>query len=117
MVRPKAFDPSDPPTHGLLDEMSLAELQERLILVKSKEQREVEARRQRSIAMKEIKHRELMEKAADIAKIRQVARLEGQRRHEKLKQRQAEEDEVRRKFSEQCVVEAQEKISKKKQAM
>ncbi len=138
VVRPKAYDPSDPPTHGLLDEMSLAELQERLILIKSKEQREVilrkfpyttiynhlsyitiqvEARRQRTIAFKEIKHKELMKKAAEIARVREIARTEGAKLHERIKIQQVEEDKIRAKFSEECVVRAHERISKKKEQM
>ena len=44
-VRPVAFDPSEPPRHGVLEEMSYAELQERLSMEKARRERLVEVRR------------------------------------------------------------------------
>merc|ERR1719160_2339641 len=49
VVRPIAFDPSEPPRHGVLEEMSYAELQERLTMERARREREVEVRRQNII--------------------------------------------------------------------
>merc|ERR1719311_1003489 len=52
VVRPVAYDPSEPPRHGVLEEMSLAELQERLSMEKARRERLVEVKRQEIIEEK-----------------------------------------------------------------
>merc|ERR1719181_280499 len=42
VVRPVPFDPSEPPRHGVLEEMSYAELQERLAMGRAQVERERE---------------------------------------------------------------------------
>ena len=48
-----AFDPSEPPRHGVLEEMSYAELQERLSMEKARRERLVEVRRYGGVGLLE----------------------------------------------------------------
>merc|ERR1719502_1093166 len=59
VVRPIAFDPSEPPRHGVLEEMSLAELRERLTMERARREREVEVKRHNIIEEKNIKVQEI----------------------------------------------------------
>jgi hypothetical protein len=118
VVRPVPFDPSEPPRHGMLDEMSFAELRERLSMIKAKVEREREAKRLEIIAAKNLADKDLLEKAGVCAKIREQAKVEAQERHKKAKQRAAEEERQKQIVRERCVLQAQEKIaSKKKQRL
>jgi len=118
VVRPVPFDPSEPPRHGMLDEMSFAELKERLSMLHAKVEREREAKRLDIMEAKNLAQKDLLEKAHTCAKIRDMAKIEAQQRHTKTKLRQADEELQKQKVREACVLKAQEKIAcKKKQRL
>merc|ERR1712190_639784 len=77
----KMFDPAEPPCQGLLEEMSLAELRERLINEQAKQAKELEDKRERQLEKKVEKQNELAEKAALLAKIREQAREQQEAKH------------------------------------
>jgi len=114
VVRPKAFDPAEPPRHGLLSEMSLAELQERYALLKDEQEREREATRLANLEEKAKRQADLSQKAGNLARIRAQAKDAAQARHAALKQKKAEEAEKAKLRREECVLKAQEKILAKK---
>eukprot|EP00218_Dolichomastix_sp_CCMP3274_P008635 CAMPEP_0170144934 /NCGR_PEP_ID=MMETSP0033_2-20121228/16248_1 /TAXON_ID=195969 /ORGANISM="Dolichomastix tenuilepis, Strain CCMP3274" /LENGTH=781 /DNA_ID=CAMNT_0010381465 /DNA_START=178 /DNA_END=2526 /DNA_ORIENTATION=- len=75
------FDPTSTPGHGLLEEMSLAELKERIAIAKSRASQEEELRREEIVAHKKEKASVLEAKAANISRIRsQAATSAAQRR-------------------------------------
>ncbi|KAH7315886.1 hypothetical protein KP509_21G069600 [Ceratopteris richardii] len=72
----KKFDRGSTAGHGLLGEMSIAELKERLALVKQAINKEEEFRRIRINAYKEEKNSKIAEKSAFVQKMRQLAQMQ-----------------------------------------
>ncbi|KAF4687764.1 hypothetical protein FOZ60_003547 [Perkinsus olseni] len=91
VVKTIPYDPSEIPHHGLLEEMSLAELKERLKLAKEADEAERENRRAHNLEQKRIKHESLLAKAEQLSTVRQQARIEAEERHRKEAQMKAEE--------------------------
>merc|ERR1719502_71788 len=114
VVRPIAFDPSEPPRHGVLEEMSLAELRERLSMEKARREREVEVKRLNIIEEKNLKVKDIAGKADQCSRIREMAREESEIRREKMLKQRAEEEKGRQAVREKSVLAAQEKIAAKK---
>mmetsp|Transcript_13678 Transcript_13678/g.21442 ORF Transcript_13678/g.21442 Transcript_13678/m.21442 type:complete len:164 (-) Transcript_13678:506-997(-) len=63
IVRTKGFDPTEAGGHGLLEEMSIAELRERIEFNKRQIEQEVEAKRQTNLDKKDKEAEELIETA------------------------------------------------------
>lgn len=116
VLKTSPFDPSEPPLKGLMEEMSLSELRERLKMLKAKEAAEIELKRDRIIEKKEEKQHEIFDKAANLGKIRRLAHEEGVVRKAETKRREAEEERQRILIREKCTVEAADKIKAKKKA-
>lgn len=78
IVPPKMtdFDPTDTPEHGLLDQMSIAELKERLAFVRLQDEELREEKRSAIILAKQQKERELLAKVESIARVRDLASKE-----------------------------------------
>lgn len=110
----KPFDAAEDPRGGYMEEMSLAELRERLYLVKSQHEKEVEDRREANLEKKERKQQEFMEKAQNLARTRSQAKIEAQERHERLRIRQAEEEKAKQKFHEENILQVAEMRAQKK---
>lgn len=113
----KMFDPAEPPCQdlqGLLDEMSLAELKERLRIVESQREKELDMKRERQLARKVEKQEELTEKAEMLAKVRERAREEQQQRHEEQKRQKILEEQQKQRHREKCITEVAEKLQLKK---
>jgi len=110
----KMFDPAEPPCQGLLDEMSLAELKERLRIVESQREKELDMKRERQLARKVEKQEELTEKAEMLAKVRERAREEQQQRHEEQKKQKILLEQQKQKHRENCLTEVAEKLKLKK---
>lgn len=66
IVRTKGFDPTEAGGHGLLEEMSLAELRERMELNKRSLEQETERKRQNNLTRKDKEAEELMATAQKI---------------------------------------------------
>lgn len=111
----KMFDPAEPPCQGLLEEMSMAELRERVKIMEANRAKELEDKRERQLEKKIEKQQELSEKAETLAKIRARAKEESSQRHAQAKQKQVEVEQQMQEHREKCVVEVAEKIQQKKQ--
>merc|ERR1719262_1815207 len=70
VVRPVPFDPSEPPRHGVLEEMSYAELQERLAMGRAQVEREREVKQQTIMDERNLKQDDLAGRAEQCARIR-----------------------------------------------
>lgn len=68
--RTKGFDPTEAGGHGLMEEMSIAELRERLEFQKRQREQEVEFKRETNLTRKEQEAAKLMEEAAKIEEAR-----------------------------------------------
>merc|ERR1719409_799241 len=75
----KMFDPAEQPCQGLLEEMSLSELRERLQMEEAKRSKELEDKRERQLEKKHEKQLELAEKAETLAKIRDMRKWKAKR--------------------------------------
>merc|ERR1711920_309884 len=111
----KKFDAAEPPCQGLLEEMSLAELRERLQNEQAKQAKELEDKRERQLEKKVEKQNELAEKAALLAKIREQAREQQEAKHAAIKKRNAEIEKAKERHREESIMEVAEKIQLKKQ--
>merc|ERR1712187_433180 len=97
------FDAAEPPCQGLLEEMSLAELRERIKIMEANQRKELEDKRERQLDKKMEKQQELAEKAETLAKIRERAKAEANERHAKTKQKQQEREAEQQQHRERCV--------------
>jgi len=111
----KKFDAAEPPCQGLLEEMSLAELRERILIETSKRDKETEDKRERQLEKKVEKQNEFAEKAATLAKIREQAREQQESKHAAVKKRNIDIEEAKARHREQSIMEVAEKIQLKKQ--
>lgn len=114
IVRTKGFDPTEAGGFGLLEEMSIAELRERLEYNKRMQEQETELKRQQNLAKKDKEAEELLETASKIEEARQKRKEENDRRREEKKRAAEELAEKKRQIREKNLVEAYDRISKKK---
>lgn len=110
----KAYDRAEAPCQGLLEEMSYAELQERLKIIEARHNQELEDKKQRQLEKKLEKQQELAEKAETLAKLRGMAKAEAQQRHENFKVNKQEEETRIQQQREKCTMEVAAKIQQKK---
>jgi len=114
VARFKQFDAAEQPCQGLLEEMSHAELWERLKIVQSQNAQELEEKRERQIGKKLDKQNEIHEKAETLAKLRDRARDESRTRHDAIKSKKQEQEEAQQRYKDECIEEVAMKIQKKK---
>jgi hypothetical protein len=114
VLKAQLFDPSEPPRKGFMEEMSLAELRERLKMLGAANEKELDDKRELNLQRKDAKQSQLFEKAENLSKVRNLARQEAQERADKLAAKKREEEAQRERIREQCIIEASEKISHKK---
>lgn len=110
----KTFDPAEPPGQGLLDEMSLVELKERLQVVQARQVKETEEKRQKQLERKIAKQQELMDKAETLARVRDQAREEAEQRKEAAKSRKQSAEEQAHQRREKLTLEVAAKIETRK---
>ena len=112
--RTKGFDPTETPGHGLLEEMSLVELKERLDLQKKFYKDYVESKREENKLKIEEKAEILIDKAKTVAdhrdKLRNVKEVERKNKKE-IKEKQ---DKLKKEIREKSLLEVKEKIDNKK---
>eukprot|EP00741_Cyanophora_paradoxa_P008266 tig00001278_g7996.t1 len=89
--RGKEFDPTEQPAHGLLDEISYAEMKELLQTRKQRELEETLARREEIIERKQERAEELERRADFIARMRGLAAVDARERRETTRAREREE--------------------------
>jgi hypothetical protein len=90
--RVKALDPTYTPQFGLLEEMSLAELRERLMIVEEQRQEEEESKRGKILIAKQEKEADLAQRVKRLGGMRERAATEAasKREKEKAKERSVE---------------------------
>mmetsp|Transcript_49965 Transcript_49965/g.139987 ORF Transcript_49965/g.139987 Transcript_49965/m.139987 type:complete len:764 (+) Transcript_49965:140-2431(+) len=110
----KSFDRAEPPAHGLMEEMSYAELQERLRYLQAQAEKERDEKRERQLEKKIEKQQELAEKAENLAKIREMAKEEARERNAAKKAKEAAIQERKEQYQQKCLQEATEKLALKK---
>eukprot|EP00736_Rhodelphis_marinus_P003982 Rmarinus@m.13881 len=113
--RVKVFDPTETAGYGLLEEMSLTELKERLAVVKRREAEIVEAKREEIRAEKAEKERILHAKAERILRRRQIAAVEAAERREKKLTKAEEEARAHKEKLEASCLDLQVKLQQKRE--
>lgn len=114
--RTKGFDPNEIMGFGLLEEMSLAQLRERLEQRKQEIESDINARREENIRSKEAKAQDLTQKANKIIEYRN---LRAQQFEENKKKKLMEEEKKQKAYQEmreKGLLSAYEKINAKKEA-
>lgn len=114
VLKAQLFDPSEPPQKGFMEEMSLAELRERLKMLQAQNEKQLQDKRELNLHKKDTKQGQLLEKAQNLSKVRDIARQEATDRAEKEAAKKQEEEAQRERIREQCILEASEKIANKK---
>ncbi|CAD7943916.1 unnamed protein product [Amoebophrya sp. A25] len=115
-VTAEPYDPSEPPRHGILDEMSLAELHERYKVEKAIAERKRLEKRDFILDEKNEKRKILLKKAENLSRIREIARDQARERHEKKKEETKAQAAYEQKLKDVACVEAADRIKKKKEA-
>jgi len=110
------FDPNEPPRHGVMEEMCIAELRKRLEIVRAAAEYEREKRHGDILSKKDEKKNELEGKLNSIKTIRGLAQTAAQARREKLKAKKAYEEKQIEAIKQQRFVEVTAKIDAKKRA-
>ena len=114
IVRTKGFDPTETGGYGLLDEMSIAELRERVEFQKLQREQDVVQKREENLKLKEEGVQKIMDEAAKIQEAREARRLNNEAKRDQ-KARDKEAFEVKLKAAkDKGLVEVYEKINKKK---
>lgn len=113
-MRTKGFDPTEAGGHGLLEEMSIAELRERIEYNRRKLEQDTEKKRQDNLTRKDKEAEDLKETQAKIEDARNKRRQENDAKRKAKNDAAAALEEKRRQMREQGLVEAYEKIKKKK---
>lgn len=115
IVRTKGFDPTEAGGHGLLEEMSIAELRERIEFNRRQVEQETEKKRQDNLQNKAQANSELQDATAKIMEAREKRKAKNDAER-KAKQEAAQALEDKRKaIRESQLVTAYDKIKKKKQ--
>ena len=114
IVRTKGFDPTEAGGYGLLDEMSIAELRERLEFNKRETEQVTEKKRQEQNAKRDQEAEELLHTASKIEEARQKRKIDNDNRREEKKKAAEALEEIKRQIKEKNLIKAYEKISKKK---
>lgn len=111
----KGFDRAEAPAQGLLEEMSYMELIERLAMIKGREKKAVEEKRERQVERKLEKQQEIHDKAETLARIRERARGDALSKQEEARRKKQEEEELKQRLREKAVEEVASKIQQKRQ--
>jgi len=114
MKRTKGFDPTETPGHGLLEEMSIAELRERLEMQKRFVQEFVEAKKEENRLKQAEKNEEFLEKANLVMNYRDQLRNQKEIERKNKKEKKAKEEEMRKQIRDKNLVDVKDKIEGKK---
>ena len=115
--RTKGFDPSETPGYGLLEEMSLVELRERLQQQKLFHQEMLDAKKETNKIKAEEKVDSLVEKAKTISQYRDKLRNKKQVQRKDKIDKIAEAERIKQEIHEKNLLEVKEKIEKKKKKL
>ncbi|MDR3582278.1 MAG: hypothetical protein P4L67_03315 [Candidatus Pacebacteria bacterium] len=114
--RRTGFDPTETAGHGLIEEMSLAELRERLEMLKKHKADEEERNRQENMKKKEEYSKMIVEKSEHITAAREKKAKENERLRDERKRKEEEEKQRQQEIREKGLYQVHEKISEKKRA-
>ena len=114
--RTKGFDPNEIMGFGLLEEMSLAQLRERLDKRKQEIENDINSRREDNIRAKELKAQDLSEKVNKITEHRNTRAKKHEEDKKKKQEEKEEKERIYQEVREKGLLNAYEKINAKKQA-
>ncbi|KAL4453394.1 hypothetical protein ABPG74_017601 [Tetrahymena malaccensis] len=115
-VRTKGYDPTETMGYGLLEEMSIVQLRERLVQVKKQREIEREQTRQENMKTKDSKLNSLQQKVEAIKQNREQLSKQKQQEREEKKKKLAEEEQKKQQIREEQLLEVHQKVVDKKRA-
>ncbi|CAD8194680.1 unnamed protein product [Paramecium pentaurelia] len=113
--RTKGYDPTETMGYGLLEEMSLAELRDRLEIVKAERKAEEEDKRKEIVTQKDEYLSSMQRKVQEIKAHRQAESQQKDMEREAKRMKKQKEEDLRKKIREEQLLQVQNKISNKKQ--
>merc|ERR1712112_354831 len=116
VVKVDTFDPCEPPRHGMMEEMSLAELRERLQMMNEAHNRMLEKLHDGILSKKDEKKGEIEAKHENIKKIRNIAAVEAAQRRDKLRNKKEDEERQKEELRRQRFDEVTAKLDAKQKA-
>lgn len=116
-IRFKGFDPSETPGYGLLEEMSLVELRERLAQQKKFIKEYEESKREENKLKAEEKVENLLEKAKIISDTRDKLKQQKEKERKQKQEQLEKEKRIKQEIRERSLLEVKGKIEQKKQKM
>ena len=114
IIRTKGFDPTEAGGYGLLEEMSISELRERIEFNKRQIEQDTEKKRQENIARKDKESQDLLSTASKIEEARIKRKVDNDRRREEKKAHEEKMVELAKQVREKNIVLAYDQINKKK---
>lgn len=115
-LRAKVFDPTTSSGQGLLEEMSLVELRERLRIVKARDAEEVVEKRKAIMQVKQEKEKKLKARLENIRRVRKMAYKDAREQRRRLKQREMEEKREEQEVADRAVKEVAKRLDAKRAA-
>jgi len=103
IVRTKGFDPTEAGGFGLLEEMSIAELRERIEFMKRENEQVTEKKRQQNLAKKDQEAQDLLTTASKIEEARNTRKLQNEQKRADKKREQEMMEQKRKEIKEKGI--------------
>jgi hypothetical protein len=113
-LKAKIFDPTTSSNMGLLQEMSLVELRERLRMVHAQKEEDVIEKRKAIMRLKQSKEHKLKARLNNIRRVRKMSHEEARKQRARIKEIEHEKEEREKKVADQAIKEVARRLDIKR---